>query len=173
MNEASSSAADGEGPRVVVDASVADRDRRRRRAHRARFARPPAASSRTENRLLHGGHRFVHAAGDIIHDLFSALDLRGGATAVARAASSEMRCTLETIGRIRLFELSEPIADSTHRPRGNDHGSHLADGHREHRDGNDAEENVGHASGPTSRVAAWKLLACAIRRRSSATLDFD
>jgi hypothetical protein len=78
-----------------------------------------------------------------------------------------MRCTLSDDWPDRLFELSEPIADSTHRPRGIDHGSHLADGHREHRDGNDAEENVGHASGPTSRVAAWN---CS-RARSKAVVS--
>jgi hypothetical protein len=36
-----------------------------------------ASARRTENRVLHGAHRLVHATGDIIHDLFGALDLCG------------------------------------------------------------------------------------------------
>src|SRR6187431_414388 len=80
----------------------------------------PAAASRTKNRLLHGAHRLVDAADDIIHDLFGPLDLRGRDR---RRACGVVRDALH-VGddwTDRLFELPEPIADTTHGPGRDDH----------------------------------------------------
>ncbi len=90
------------------------------------------------------------------------------AIAVARAASSDdAAATLATIGRI--VSSSRPSRSPTRRTCAGRHhdGGHLTDGHRQHGDRDDAEENVGHASGPTSRVAAWN---CS-RARSNAVVS--
>ena len=122
MNDASSSAAAGDGPwaRGRERTSAAIEERAERIAHAVNDG--PAVLRRTKNRVLHGGHRLLAPAVDIVHEPLGPLDLRGRD---GRGACRVVGDPLD-VGDDRpkrLLEPPHPLADMTQGTCRDDHGA--------------------------------------------------